>query len=795
MTRMKRIFRYLMPLAAAMALQACQSDFLSHLGVSDPSAMFEASSLPGAKAGAQEKMVVKEIEFAPDHKTFSIWTSVVDDIGPYSLTDSSTVRIDVEEYDDGVLAARRVHPRLVKAWNTESDQIAELGIKVLVLVDLSLPQEIVDKEREAVEEMFTVLNRSNLFLAFMNDKQVSKTYGISDYIIKEYFKTGSSKKYLYRSISTKMQEMAARQGPWADASEVKLVVFSDGRVYNDGDIPMDSEHFKIESELLHAELPDSVSVSYVNFSVTPAGAEADATVTDLFTSFCQSTGGSYFPKFNWTKLEETILGKHVDSIMSNRFDFVNPDRKVYRGDNNQLKLIFHSLEENREIASVTANIREGSLYKPIIVNGDSLKGVLIEGTSIGLLIILLLYLVFQFLVPYIRYKIFLRKYVVRHTGRDMVIGDVAVAESCYLCKEPFKEGDEVVVKCEHSMHKSCWDENEYHCPEYGRHCKEGSHFYDREHLADKRNAPFYMKWMLMGVLVSILAWIVLSIWTNFTEKHILEYLIPVEYLNADKNGTHLNQLPSYGLFVAFFLTLGIGLMSVRNKHFLSLLYIFLKSVIAGLATALLYLLVSLACIGLHLESVSFILNLIPWILSAYLIALIGTAGSRIKLKRHIILIALAASILSMYLWYSCYIMIGIDFRVLVLFSIMIYAVGITLAIAAAAPRSEHYFLHAQGAVKTMDIAIYKWFRANPNAVVSIGKSVDCSLQLSWDLQSDIAPVHAEITMKKGVPRLTALEEGVTFNGKPLKVDKQVSLYHGTTFRIGKTDFTYQEKDI
>ena len=304
-----------------------------------------------------------------------------------------------------------------------------------------------------------------------------------------------------------------------------------------------------------------------------------------------------------------------------------------------------------------------------------------------------------------------------------------------------------------------------------------------------------MKWLLMGVLVSVLAWIALSIWTNFTEKHILEYLIPVEYLNADKNGTHLNQLPSYGLFVAFFLTLGIGLMSVRNKHFLSLLDIFLKSVVAGLATALLYLLVSLACIGLHLESVSFILNLIPWILSAYLIALIGTAGSRIKLKRHIILIALAASVLSMYLWYSCYIMIGIDFRVLVLFSIMIYAVGITLAIAAAAPKSEHYFLHAQGAVKTMDVAIYKWFRANPNAVVSIGKSVDCSLQLSWDLQSDIAPVHAEITMKKGIPRLTALEEGVTFNGKPLKVDKQVSLYHGTTFRIGKTTFTYEEKDI
>ena len=95
----------------------------------------------------------------------------------------------------------------------------------------------------------------------------------------------------------------------------------------------------------------------------------------------------------------------------------------------------------------------------------------------------------------------------------------------------------------------------------------------------------------------------------------------------------------------------------------------------------------------------------------------------------------------------------------------------------------------------MDIALYKWFRSNPNAIITLGKSVDCSLQVTWDLQSKIAPVHAEITMKSGVLRLTALEEGITMNGKPLKVDASKNLYHGTSFQLGKTIFTYEEKDI
>ena len=795
----KKMYRFLLPLAAACCLTACQSGLLSRLGVDDPTSLFETSGMPGIKTadtGRQDKLVVNKVDFSPDYKTFSVWTGVVSDIGPYPLTDSTVVRIEVEEYDDGVRTSRRVQPQLVKAWNTESDQVKELGVKILVLVDLSLPQVLVDAERDAVQEMMTVFNQDNLFVSFMSGASVTPAMVATDYVLNQYFKSGEDTKRLYRSILSKIREVARGGEPWDDATQRKLIIFSDGKVYDENDQPLDPDHFEMANEMLHSQALDDgiVNVYYVNFG---RGAERgeDTDAANVLTSLCESTGGASLPSFSWTLLENTMLGSYSRDIASNRFDFVNPDGKIYRGDNNQLRILFYSVKDNHLVASATAHINEGTLYRPIIVHGVPLYAMILQGVILGLLLLLAIYLVCQLLIPYLRYRWFEHKYVIDYTGSKMVVEGIEVGESCYLCKAPFVKGDKVVVKCEHTMHKSCWDENEYHCPEYGRHCKTGSHFYDRQNLFDRRNATFYMKWLLMAVIASICAWVVYSVWTHFTSRHILEYLLPAELFSDGNNSAHLNQLPSYGFMIGFFLTFGIAFLSIRKKHPLSYLNFFVRALIAAAGSWILYLVTSAAGLAFHVEEAGFIINLIPWTLSSFLIAIVATYGTRVKLKKSIILVAVGVSLVSMYLWSYLYMYIGIDFRVLLLFSYMIYAIGMVLSIARAAPKSEHYFLQVQGPVKTMDIALYKWFRANPGAVVSIGKSVDCSLQLTWDLQGAVAPVHAEITMKKGVPRLVALEDGVTVGGKPLKVDKPVSLYHGSRFQIGQTQFTYQEKDI
>jgi predicted component of type VI protein secretion system len=60
----------------------------------------------------------------------------------------------------------------------------------------------------------------------------------------------------------------------------------------------------------------------------------------------------------------------------------------------------------------------------------------------------------------------------------------------------------------------------------------------------------------------------------------------------------------------------------------------------------------------------------------------------------------------------------------------------------------------------------------------------------------VSPIHAEISRIYGALRLKALEDGVTVkNGKPLAVGKSMWLYHGKSFTIGNTTFTYIEKDI
>ena len=79
--------------------------------------------------------------------------------------------------------------------------------------------------------------------------------------------------------------------------------------------------------------------------------------------------------------------------------------------------------------------------------------------------------------------------------------------------------------------------------------------------------------------------------------------------------------------------------------------------------------------------------------------------------------------------------------------------------------------------------------------VSIGKSVDCNLQMSWDINSAIAPKQALLKLIGGNIYLIPQEQGVTFKGKPEIIDKRLHLYHGDKFVIGQTTFTYVEHDV
>lgn len=785
---MKTMYRLLLMMFAVICLSACDKLASKFDNKSDYDIL---SEMLGDKP---EKMTANEIKFSPDYKTFVMTTNIIQDFGPYALEDSTKVRHEVVETIDGFREAVFSTPRLVQIKNIEAERIYENDIRMLVLVDLTLPQSSINQICSYVKEMKMSFNHDNLFIAFMDGPEVSSTMKVTDYVLENHFKKSENDYvYLYQSILKKRDEMLQGEEFWQDAHKLVLLTFSDEKVYdNNTDEPIDPNHYQFEEQMVEVSADTNSHFSAFYASLNPHQDADDDHDEKVLMLFCNNSGGSFMRSFDWVSCENNMLNAAGLYIPDHEFYFENPDYKVYRGDRKKLTVNFYDIQTDSLIASVSKEVVMGENFDPIIVNGPDIQYVLLQGLFLGIGLLLLVYLIFQYLIPFIKYRIFLHKHVVKYTGKNMCFNNNPAEESCYLCKAPFKVGDDIVVKCSHTMHKTCWDENEYHCPEYSDRCKHGSHYYNKARLSDEHNAPFYLKWILVAIASATLAWFVFTIYIH---NFLSLYADKIFHLMVRDNGGSITQTPVFGLIIGFVLTAGFSLLAVRpGKDGLALGKIFLRSCLATLGCFVSFLLVNLIIILFDIKGFAALLNWIPWTASGFIIAVCSTYATHIKHSRWLVLVSVLLGVLSMYAWSFLFCYTELDYRVLLLFSFIIFSVGLGACMASVAPRSEHYYLKIQGATKGMDIALYKWLRNNPDRVVTIGKSVDCSLQLSWDIQGDVAPVQAEICIRKKRPYLIALEPGVFINKKSVKPNKKVRLYHGKTFSIGQTTFTYIEKD-
>lgn len=730
------------------------------------------------------KAQVVDVVFSPDFKTFSVTTDFIEDIGPYELSDSSQVRTEVIESIGGIWETRFSTPRLTEIRNIESERLREQNIRLFVLVDCSLPQADLNRIRDFVMEMKRDFKDDNLYVAFMGGPKVTSIVKASDYVVGKYFTHAKyDYTYLYRFIlqtrETIMKTDTLRDG----AGGLVMLTFSNGKVYDDDtDEPYDPKHYTYQEQMVSTRFRSNqppLLEYYADFNHDDQKDDSS-----LLRIFCHNNGGEFIDDFHWVSFRGSMFDNLHVVTPDYLFRFENPDHKVYRGDDKELTVNFYNRANDSLFLSVSTDIVQGHLFAPIIVHGHGIGIVVFQGIFLGCFLFLLIYIVFQLIVPWIQYRLFLRKYVVPYSGRNMCLDNKAVQESCYLCKAPFSPGDKIVVKCQHTMHKSCWDENGYRCPEHGGRCKSGSHYYNGANPFDPHNAPFYLKWLLASLVSSILAWVCFILYVNLIPNSSL--IIP---------DSHISQIPAFGLFIGFFLTLGISTLTTRpHADAIAWLRLALRALVAAMGCYLSFVLVNFIIYLFDIDDFTPLFNWIPWTLSGFIIAYCSTFATSVKHKRLLLLISVFLGFLSMYAWSLLFQGMELDFRVMLLFSFFIFSFGLAACVAKVAPRSEHFFLNIQGASKGMDIALYKWFRENPNNVVTIGKSVDCLLQLSWDIQSNIAPVQAEIRLRQQVLYLIALEPGVYMNGIPLPVGKKTRLYHGRSFTIGQTTFTYLEKD-
>jgi hypothetical protein len=730
-------------------------------------------------------MEVTDLSFSPDYKTFTVSTRLVNPGAGIGLTDSTLVRTEVVEIIDGLRHTVHSTPRLVSMENVEGDGMRDHDVRMLILVDKTLPFEQLEQVQQYVRVIRTVFTHERLYLAFMEGSKLSKCYQATDYIIENYFRHSDVPYiYLYRSMAQCREQIVNREGVWKGAKRCVMLTFAAERPYDeDADIPFDPEHFLYEEKLVKRPAKDSTFLAYyVDMDMMDVDQEDDVQCVPYI--FCDLNHGEYIWDFDWIAMKRSIYEAFHFDFPDNRFHFVNPDHKVYRGDRKELTLNIYDRQTDKLLGSFTATVTRGRLYRPIIVNGHSLPFVLIQGVLLGLFIFLLVYFVMQVIVPLVRYFIFRHKYVLRYTGPNMSIDNHVIAESCYLCKAPFKPGDMIVAKCEHTMHEECWEENGYHCPEYSDRCKHGSHYFNKYHLFDAYNASFYMKWVLVAVVASLVAWLFITLYTQTDPENFMPHALIA--------GT--GQVPFIDLVMTCCLTFSLSVLAILPHSLRSWGSVLLRTFMASLVSFVAFFITALFISMLNMTHFLSVINALPWMLSSFLIAICSTRNTRIVYNRRIVIISVIIGILSMTVWNVFYGRSELDYRVTLLYSILFYYVSMAISVASALPNSERYFLKVEGAVKTMDIALYKWFREAPDRPVTIGKSVDCSLQLSWDVQSNIEPVKAEIRLIHKVPYLVALERGVCVGDKELAPNHRLRLTHGRSFTIGQTTFTYIEKD-
>ena len=768
------------------------------------------------------------VNFDSSYKHLYANIQMNDSLTEMLLNNDTTFHFKTEELMKGDLYDPQTQPVLEEYENLQVQELAKLNLNILVVADLTLDSVEVEQQARMIRGLQRLFVYSPFRIAFMEGKRVTETMDVTDYVLDHYFKAvPGERKYLYRSLLSKIDEFQndtlhadltavpdSIRKSWGEEQKV-LIVFSDGKVY-DRNIPLDPDHFRLQHRL--AQSVDSLSqftVFYVNLpKAFPLAAEtssvamaddADEEAKNFLTALCQKTGGQYLDISDQHSVLNSIVHRFNPDYADYRFTFVNPDFKVYRGER---KLQIGCYVGDSLIASDYITYNAGSVYNPVIVNGLTTFHVIVQGGLFGILTLILIYGVFQFVLPAIRYWIFKRKYVVRYTNKNLSYNGILVDQSCYFCKAPFVEGDEIVVKCQHVLHKSCWDENGYQCPEYGRHCKQGSHYYNRQNLLDPHNASFYFCWILAGACAGLIAWIFFTANAHYTDSLLLVKFVhwmfdldpnsPEAALAMEEFGSHLFYLPFYGMNIGFFLTLFLSVLTGHGRWLWKrFVVVILKAIVGGLLSYLAFFLGCVISLSLNLIDNSFLIDWIPWMLSGFIIAFVVAYGTDIKLKKALVgaAISIVFGLGSMYLWSFAF-SSQIDTREFLLLSYMIYCTGFAVSVASTSPKSERYFLRVEGPIKEMDIAIYKWMNASVlSKRVLIGKSVNCDLQMTWDITSPIAPEQAVVKLVNGNPYLMALEDGVMFDKIMLRTHERKRLYHGSKFVIGKTTFTYIEKDL
>lgn len=684
------------------------------------------------------------------------------------LSDSKTIRAEITETYDRVLGLKgTMQPKLVEVTNECSRIIDSLNLGLLLLVDVTTSQSTLDSISNFMYSVSDIFGEDKTFVSFMSGKTTTENLQLSKYVIENYFvASDTDEKLLNKAIIDKITELNSEdeKSPFSRFDNLALLVISDGVLYDADDYPFDPNHFVNSQRLLALSYGTKNNFRFYYYPLPDPYESENGEADELMALAARKYGGCFFSDRNYSvsKFVSQVLDDYNCSHVGYSVVVSNPAGKTYQGSLTSMGLKFY--KGDKLIAHGSYDYVIGNFAHPVVVEDKDGKKNAILGVLGALSFILLVFLIMQLLVPYVLYRIFRRKNVFYYKGPNMTINGHIIGETCYLCKGRFEPGDLIVAKCQHTLHEECWNENGYKCPEHGPRCPEGSHYYNRKHLMDPRNGFYYTWWVIFSLVGTLLAWLL-------TRQYFHEV-------------------------AALFVSGSLCWLSRPNERPLRRVYhSLIYGCIAMLASAAIFLLYWMLSQKIGFGDAIYV-GWVPRTL-VFLVMLYCATSLNWKVFNNITLIAaIVVAVVELALWTILSMDSSWNSQVARLIAMSVITVTVGVLSVRVHPKSSRYFLHVEGPIKTMDIAIYKLFSSYDEIrELTIGRSVDCTLQLSWDIQSDIASVQARIVRRNGYLTLHVVEGVVMRGKKPMTRGKHFDLYNGLKFSIGKTEFTYIEKDI
>lgn len=413
------------------------------------------------------------------------------------------------------------------------------------------------------------------------------------------------------------------------------------------------------------------------------------------------------------------------------------------------------------------------------------------------------FLVMKVAVPYIRFMSFKSKYYKKYQPEANVQRRI-----CHYCKQDLRPGQVIVTKCNHWMHKHCWEENGYKCAEFGQNCKTGIQDHIEWKELFKISSLKECSQTIAGVIAGLISWIIYEICGRGGFTGLSEFIVGLVFDQTDTQASLIHdcvvRTSSFlmiGLLLGFFISVVFRYKDdIRNKNWHILLKIIGLSVMTGLIGMLSFAVgADIFCLILSWTGKTYIpwyCSLPAYILFSISVSLALTIKSSIPVKSALLGGAVSAIIGFLVLYFTRFTSSKYEWLNMLL-DFIIYGGGLGASLITVRMLAEKYFLVIQNGVKAgQRIPIHKWMNATGGGnKVSIGMTGECEIQMNWEKSNKVAKEHAQLFIdhEKSLPVIKPLAAGILYNTRAeLPVNRPAILSNGDTFKIGDTIFKYEE---